>query len=119
VSETGEGAQAKKAAPWIVVAVLLVGTLAFAVLGGGGDKPSEGEKKSDVERVCKDQFIADRLKAPSTAEYDLTVTGGPITYTANGTVDSENGFGAMLRSDVTCVVRDDGDKWVLESVTLR
>jgi hypothetical protein len=105
---------------WILGAVaLLLVLVALGAFGGGDDAsgPNESAKRADAERVCKEKFIADRLKAPSTAEYDLDVSGGPVTYTVQGTVDSENGFGAMLRSDVTCVVRDDGDKWTLESLT--
>jgi hypothetical protein len=39
-------------------------------------------------------------------------------FTVEGHVDSENGFGALIRNDYECVVRDDGDVWTLESLEL-
>lgn len=100
---------------WRGIGAALVGVLLLSALfGGGGD---DGEASAyEAENQCE-RFLEDRLKSPSTAEFDLTTTGGPTTFTSAGTVDSQNGFGAMVRSDVTCTVRLDGDTWRLESVT--
>lgn len=73
------------------------------------DEPSTYEATKQCER-----FLEDRLKSPATADFDLTTTGGPATFTASGTVDSENGFGAMVRSDVTCKITLSGDTWNLD-----
>lgn len=98
-----------------LLAVFVVLFVVGMVAGDDGD----GDEVTawDAERVCKEDFIPKRLKAPSTAEYDLTATGGPTTYTVTGTVDAENSFGAHLRSDVRCVVTVSGDRWRLDSLT--
>ena len=104
---------------WLGVgAVATVVLLCSGVLTGGDDEPDEDALRWDAEKVCKDEFIAKRLKAPSTADYDLDVTGGPKRFTVSGTVDAENSFGAKLRNDVTCIVEDEGDRWRLISVAL-
>jgi hypothetical protein len=82
------------------------------------DAVNDAANSRDAKRVCEDDFIAKRLKAPSTADYDLEVTGGPDRYTVTGTVDSENSFGAKIRSKVTCVVEPtSSDQWRLIEVT--
>lgn len=102
--------------------------------GGGGrssDEPDVAEP--DVEElhfgafdVCK-QFVTDRLKAPSTAKFrnyfeddgEVNVSGGPSEFTVISSVDSENGFGAMLRSEFVCTVTHvSGGNWRLVDVTL-
>lgn len=123
-AQVTEGAEdtPKKAPPNVKGLIALVAGLAGLTIwitadkGSSGGEPSWEELRWDAERVCKEDFIARRLKAPATAEYDLTTTGGPTTYTVSGTVDAENSFGAMLRSEVTCVVADEGDRWRLVSI---
>lgn len=72
-------------------------------------------------------FVKDRLKAPATAEFrnyfehdgEVTVTGGPDEYTVSSTVDSENGFGAMLRSSFVCKVQHvAGTRWMLVDLSI-
>jgi hypothetical protein len=69
------------------------------------------------------QFVEQRLKAPSTAEfqncYDVTVSFyEPDTYIVPSYVDSQNGFGAMLRSEYRATVQHLGrDRWRLVGVT--
>lgn len=73
--------------------------------------------------MCK-RFVRERLKAPSTATWRNPLgdqvtytgsTGGPVTVSAS--VDSENSFGAKLRSTYVCTVRPVGDStWRLESL---
>ena len=77
-------------------------------MGCGESEPSAEDIRRDAVRVCEEEFIPPRLKAPATAEYDLTASGGPVTYTVSGTVDSENSFGAKIRSTWTCTVGSDG-----------
>lgn len=57
--------------------------------------------------VAAQGFARDRLKAPRTAKFpysmDISITdNGNGNYTVNGYVDSENSFGAMLRTDFEC-----------------
>lgn len=111
----------KKASPLLGLLGLLVvaglcvigGVLIF---GGGDDKkvdPVADNRSTNAEVMCE-QFIEKRLKAPATAEYPKPETSKDgATYTVRGGVDSENGFGAKIRTAYTCIVRDNGDTWTL------
>lgn len=66
-------------------------------------------------------FVEDRLKAPGTAKWPWSYTEhvtdlGGGRYRIVAYVDSQNSFGAMLRTDFTAVVKWVGnDSWQLES----
>lgn len=89
--------------------------------GGGSDKEYEAFE------ICKD-FVKDRLKAPSTAKFrnyfeddgEVTVSGsGSGPYTVISSVDSENSFGAALRSNFVCVVNNTGGaNWRLADISI-
>lgn len=97
--------------------VVLVGVLFGTGGGEDGDAGMDPEvERYDAQRVCED-FVKDRLKAPTTAEFETAVTGGGGTYTVTGAVDAENSFGAKVRNQFTCRVRGDGETWHLESLT--
>lgn len=78
------------------------------------------------------QFIKQRLKAPSTADFgsmwngtyqdpdDCVSRTASNTYMAVGWVDSQNSFGAMIRTTFVVKLRDDKNgKWtLLEEPTL-
>jgi len=55
-------------------------------------------------------FVKERLKAPATAKFSNEVRremeGG--FYIVTGSVDSQNSFGATLRSKYNCMVTKDG-----------
>lgn len=75
--------------------------------------------------ACQD-FVRDRLKSPSTAKYQRGVASdfvrrlGSGMYEARAWVDSQNSFGATLRTNFECVVRDAGnDTWRLERMSFR
>lgn len=59
-------------------------------------------------------YIKQRLKAPSTAEfpwYDSSAVSGPDgnVYTVRSYVDSENGFGAKIRTNYAVKLREDSN----------
>lgn len=72
----------------------------------------------DVVYFCRD-FIRSKLKAPATAEFSSTdeteVKRNQIRIACTGHVDSQNGFGAMLRKrytvTLTCI---DGHLYVMD-----
>jgi hypothetical protein len=81
--------------------------------GGGGDSAASLEAGAWV--VCKDQ-VTSQLKSPATAgfpmmsEFNINTSGS--TYTMNAWVDSENGFGAQIRTGFTCkAVHTGGDSY--------
>ena len=53
--------------------------------------------------AAAEKTVKSNLKAPSTAEFckhkEYTITCSGDTWTINGYVDAQNGFGAMLRND--------------------
>lgn len=70
--------------------------------------------------ICQ-EFVSDRLKSPASAEfqrsYESDVSKAGSMYTVKAYVDSENSFGAMIRTYYTCVVAYQGaEKWRLEDL---
>lgn len=68
-------------------------------------------------------YVADRLKAPATAKFSgwLDSTTAVLkdgTIAVRGTVDAQNGFGALIRNDWVCAVRQSGSGYTLQSVDL-
>lgn len=85
------------------------------------DGPSQTDLEYGARDVCE-TFVERRLKSPSTADFSDTTTAasGESEWTVSGAVDSQNGFGAMIRNNYTCVVRPKdvaGDNWTLVSMS--
>lgn len=95
--------------------------LAFAGCGAlavfGDDSP---DPRVDSKTWCQ-QYVKDRLKSPSSADFSGEVatqsTGDEATYTVTGAVDAQNSFGAKIRNTFTCTVRRNGKSWDLVSLT--
>lgn len=108
---------------WVVI-LALVGLVSFcsiAVSDDADELPGSAELEYEAQDVCH-QFVEKRLRAPATARFErfdeatITVSGG--VHTVRGHVDSENGYGALVRSNYTCQVRHtDGHEFELLSVT--
>lgn len=90
---------------------------------GSAGKPSD--KDLGAFEVCKG-FVRDRLKSPSSATWrdpfgdQVSFSGsGEGPYTVAASVDSQNGFGAKLRSSYVCTVTNTyGDRWHLVDLTV-
>jgi hypothetical protein len=90
-------------------------------------QPEQKDRSLDAFNSCKD-FVKRRLKSPSSATFrnyfqhdgEVVVTGvGDGPYVVRSSVDSENSFGAKLRSDFVCTVTYAGDdNWRLAGLTL-
>lgn len=68
------------------------------------------------------EFVRQRLKAPSTATFASCVEAGVAKlpngdYTVMAWVDSQNTFGAMIRTRYLATLRPVGDKWQLVNLT--
>lgn len=91
----------------------------------------EAEKEQERQRsIAGDarytakEFVKRRLRAPSTASFSgLTETSVTKTkdgdYFVMGWVDSQNGFGAMIRSTWIVQMKDMGSKWQLVDVKIQ
>lgn len=100
--------------------VLLIGCAVVAVLCSQSNKNTASQKPTEMDACyMAQQFVQENLRAPSTAKfpscYDVSVTTLSATqYSISSYVDSENGFGAMLRTGYTAKVEYVGDdKWNL------
>jgi hypothetical protein len=86
--------------------------------GDQSDTPAPAHDEVGAYTICQ-QFITDRLKAPSTADFpwsasEHTVHLGGGKYTVRAYVDAENSFGAKLRNHFVCTVQHaGGDRWQL------
>lgn len=108
---------------WAIAAgVLLV--VAALLYGAIKDEPESLESQhTDAYFACR-EFVGQQLKAPATADFprhdspDVSVTG-ENPFTVRSVVDSENGFGASVRSRFTCsVTRLPNGNWRSDNVTL-
>lgn len=72
------------------------------------------QRKGDAEQACQG-YIEQALRAPASAEFGEfeTEERTEYGYTVTGDVDSQNGFGALLRNSYTCKVNQVGDSWIL------
>lgn len=99
----------------ILIAVVAVVGICVARVNSDS-KPSAADEERDAQRACEEQFVPARLKAPATAKFSgVSVSGSGGTYAVTGSVDSQNSFGALIRSTFSCTVHSSGDKWVLDS----
>lgn len=107
----------------IFITVLLGVVLTLWVLAqmGGGAEP---HRPDNVTAYAMAQvFVSQQLKAPATADYapmsQATIIDlGDGLYSVTAWVDSENSFGARLRSTFTASLRwTGGDDWRLVGVT--
>jgi len=106
--------------------LVVIGIFTGSSTGGAGTGSGSDQKLTAFD-MCKD-FVKDRLKAPSSAKFrnffqddgEVVVDGsGSGPYTVVSSVDSQNGFGAQLRTDFTCrVTNTSGDNWRLDSISL-
>lgn len=94
----------------------VVGFVLFLVAAAAAAPPPP-EEEDDGNRyaafeVCT-QFVEQRLASPGSAEFpdpheddgEVTITGYDGSFTVRSQVDSQNGFGATLRTFFTCEVR--------------
>lgn len=97
---------------WGCVGCAVLPVVIFAVVTIVGlvtpDEPYDSNNEYEAIAQCEDR-VEDLLKAPATAEFDSSAVGSG-TWTVTGTVDAENGFGAMIRSDFQCTVVIEGDQ---------
>jgi hypothetical protein len=105
-----------------IVFFALCGACGVAMAAGATHSSSSNDaqvKAMTAFDMCKNS-VRNHLKAPSTAKFrdyfgdqapSISGTGdGP--YTVISTVDSQNGFGAMIRSSFVCTAEYvGGDQW--------
>lgn len=92
------------------------GTITAAALALAACSYSDEPDKYGAQVMCED-FVEDRLRSPGSADFqrpDSTIEVGTNEWQVSGSVDAENGFGALVRIDYVCTIRADGDgMWTL------
>lgn len=112
----------------IIKIVVGIGGLLFiwrACAGFGGDgKEQEASKCDDTfsAKYMAQHFVEGRLKSPSTAEWcsyarDFTANLESGVWTVTGCVDSQNAFGATVRTRFTVKMTCNPENWTLVSLT--
>jgi hypothetical protein len=101
--------------------------VALAVAGCASvDSDPEEDARYGAFTVCT-KFVEDRLKSPGSASFrnyfeddgEVVVAKTGDSYSVLSTVDSENSFGANIRTSFLCVVEPTGgDNWRLVSLEL-
>lgn len=112
----------------LVLAIVVLGL--FGIICDGGDKGTpakdwRSESNSGMAYIMMEDFVRDRLKAPRTAHFpgvfdnrDEHVTFlGSQKYRIVSYVDSENSFGAMIRTRFVGEIKQvEEDRWQLISL---
>lgn len=103
------------------VAVVFGAMAAVTIVLTSGNEGAKDRSRSAVA-ACQ-EFVRRDLRAPATAEFPsprlVPVEGnGDGPYTVTSSVDSQNGFGALVRSYFICTVQREGDNWRLTRLTL-
>jgi len=118
------------AACLFVIAMLSLTACAGAEAGEPAPAPTSSVSAADkleadkaaATEACKG-FVENQLKAPATAQFvgvEATLHGVD-TYDVLGGVDSENGFGALIRSTFSCTTQlspSTGEDWIEVSVNV-
>lgn len=89
------------------------------------DSGSSGGSGGSTEAwvVCQ-QLVEDRLKSPSTADFEFggarkVVRQDDGTYSVSSFVDAENPMGGTVRINFNCAVEKKGDTWRRVSLDVR
>lgn len=101
-----------------IVAVLgIIGGLGYACeVSSSGAEGSPPDESGQVQVACK-SWVEDRLKAPSTADFSGVKTAlSGDRYTVTGSVDSQNSFGAMIRTSWICTATHANERSTLVSL---
>lgn len=90
---------------------LIGAVVVFGVLGFGLHWWS-GRDERAVKGACE-QAVGGELKTPATAHFVHTLTWEPSpgSWLDNGTVDAQNTYGAVIRSQFRCEVAHEGGEW--------
>lgn len=107
----------RKRSQWVELGVAagllaVIGACTAISSAGGGDQSAY------VKVACRD-WVKERLKSPASAEFsdESVERDGDDGYVVSGAVDSQNGFGAMIRNTYTCEATHSGETTRLVSLT--
>lgn len=117
----------KKLRNFLIIAgsfIIMVIYLVFFNKDGGTTSSSSSGSES-MAYIMSQQFVENSLKSPSTAKFPslyklgdhAVLTTGTNYYEIKAYVDSQNGFGAMIRTHYTCNMKYKGNNtWGCENL---
>lgn len=111
---------------WLLV-LIVFSPVIWAILTEGPRSGQSGGRNTctrDYAFVMSQSFVEDRLKAPSSAKFPWMHTAtiidqGAGKFVVSSYVDSQNSFGAMLRSNYSATLTCSGNDWRLVDLTIR
>lgn len=123
MAETPQDPPLRSQTQWKTVGkgLVVAGILAaiFNSCTGDSSTSNAGDDRDEAISVCRDH-IRSMLKAPSTAKFsaESATDKGDGTFRVFGYVDSQNSFGAMIRSSWGCTARDQGTYMTAEDANV-
>ncbi|MDP4011959.1 MAG: hypothetical protein Q8P72_07115 [Candidatus Roizmanbacteria bacterium] len=121
---------------WFRRHYILSGLFLLFIIGSftelSGEKKQSGNIQTETQNtyapddidlhIQAQEFVKQGLKAPSTAKFPVlpyqTSTDGDGLYRVVSHVDSQDSFGAMIRSDWSVTMRLVGERWILEKMAI-
>lgn len=102
-----QNAQGKKSAITILIFLIVVASLIIKCSCGGNDKKDEVKKYTKIDALVQSQgYIEKKLLSPGSANFETGTEGvaqiNDTIFTVNSYVDSQNGFGALIRTRYSC-----------------
>ncbi len=109
-----------------ISSILAIFTFIFLAFGSEDNNSSSStETNKMLAYNYAEHFVKQRLKSPSTAEFpgifekaDHITELGNDEYLINSWVDSQNSFGAMIRSKFSCKIIFKDDKVRVENLVI-
>ncbi len=105
-----------------ILFLVIIASCLIAYCAGSNNSSSETtDPNSDAFYMCR-EFVRDRLKSPKSADFG-TLSEGKVKisnnhYFVSSYVDSENSFGANIRTQFICELSNlGGDQWKLVNLT--
>ena len=98
---------------WLLAVVPLM-----LIVGCGSSGGVSSDQQSDRAYIACQDYVSAQLKSPGSASFPGVsssdypqISGSGSSYEVVGVVDSENGFGAKLRSVFDCKATVTGGSW--------
>lgn len=117
---------------WIIGGIMIISIILLFIFGidSQNNYSSQTPKKINTNdigdkidlHIQAQQFVLQGLKAPATAKFPAlpyeAIDLGNDRYKIMSFVDSQNSFGALIRSDWTVVMKTSNNSWVLERMII-
>jgi len=92
---------------WLIVAGLAIFVL---ILMSGASSSGGPADDSYPAQLRAEKLVTTMLKSPASAKFsDESATRSGAAWIVKGSVDSQNGFGAMIRSHFSCEVERESE----------